>query len=264
MICLKELNQYVKYLPMTHRFFQLLRKHSQNNLNSDLKKVTEWAHQWKMLFNPDPRKQAMEVYFSRKLNQNSPLPLDFNDNKVQTVEVHNPLGLSLDKKLDFNIRIKNKINKYNKMIGIRKRLPLSFSRGSLLTIYKSFVCPHYADIIYDKLKDILKNQSAKPKFFSDHFFLIALKYGMVLTYKIYTHIKNSRARYRHLLSNSIFSVHGVYGVKHLSRLRLDFSHLNEPKVRHGFENGTNCMCNCGSAKETTLHFLLQCQQYQTD
>ena len=107
---------------MTHRFFELLRKHSQNNLNSDLKKVSEWAHQWKMLFNPDPRKQAMEVYFSRKLNQNSPLPLDFNENKVQTVEVHNHLGLSLDKKLDFNIHIKNKINKYNKTIGIRKRL----------------------------------------------------------------------------------------------------------------------------------------------
>ena len=110
------------------------------------------AHQWKMLCNPDPRKQAMEVYFSRKLNQKSPLPLDFNDNKVQTVEVHNHLGISLDKKLDFNIHIQNKINKYNKTIGIRKRLPLSFSRGSLLTIYKSFVCPHlhYADIIYDK------------------------------------------------------------------------------------------------------------------
>ena len=25
----------------------------------------------------------------------------------------------------------------------------------------------------------------------------------------------------------------------------------------------NCMCNCGVATETALHFLLQCQQYQT-
>ena len=64
-------------------------------------------------------------------------------------------------------------------------------------------------------------------------------------------------------SSSIFSVHDVYGVKLLSRLRLDFSHLNEHKVRHGFKDGTNCMCDCGSATETTLHFLLQCQQYQT-
>ena len=38
------------------------------------------------------------------------------------------------------------------MIGIRKRLSLSISPGSLLTICKSFVHPHldYADIIYDK------------------------------------------------------------------------------------------------------------------
>ena len=106
-----------------------------------------------MLFNPDPRKQATEVYFSRKLNQDSPLPLDFNDNIVQTVAVHNHLGLSLDKKLDYNIHTENKINKCNKMIGIMKRLPLSFSRNSLLTINKSFVRPHldYAYIIYDKL-----------------------------------------------------------------------------------------------------------------
>ena len=50
--------------------FSIVKKNelSQNNLNSDLKKISEWAHQWKMLFNPDPRKQATEVYFSRKLN----------------------------------------------------------------------------------------------------------------------------------------------------------------------------------------------------
>ena len=55
----------------------------------------------------------------------------------------------------------------------------------------------------------------------------------------------------------------MYGVKLLSRLRLNFSHLSEHKFRHGFKDATNCMCDCGSATETTLHFLLQCQQYQT-
>ena len=64
-------------------------------------------------------------------------------------------------------------------------------------------------------------------------------------------------------SNSIFSVHDVYGVKPLSRLRLNFSYLNEHKARYGFKDGTNFMCDCGSAAETILHFLLQCQQYQT-
>ena len=36
-------------------------------INSDLSKIKQWAFQWKMSFNPDPNKQAQEVFFSRKL-----------------------------------------------------------------------------------------------------------------------------------------------------------------------------------------------------
>ena len=44
-------------------------------------------------------------------------------------------------------------------------------------------------------------------------------------------------------------------------LRLDFSHLNEHKVRHTFKDGPNSTPDCRSATETTLQFLLQFQQY---
>ena len=46
-----------------------------------------------------------------------------------------------------------KINKYNKMIGIMKRLSLSILRDSLLTIYTSLICPNLdaTDIIYDNV-----------------------------------------------------------------------------------------------------------------
>ena len=37
---------------------------SANELNSDLKKVSNWAFQWKMSFNPYPSKQAQGVIFS--------------------------------------------------------------------------------------------------------------------------------------------------------------------------------------------------------
>ena len=50
---------------------------SQNNLISRLNKISKWAHEWKNLLNPDPSKQAMEIYFSRKQNQVSLLPLSF-------------------------------------------------------------------------------------------------------------------------------------------------------------------------------------------
>ena len=306
-----------------------------------------------MLFNPDLRKQATEVYLSRKLNQDSPLPLDFNDNTVQTVEVHNHLGLSLDKKLDFNIHIENKINKCNKMIGIMKRLSLSISRDSLLTIYKSFIRPHldYADIIYDKPGNVnfesklervqynaclaitgairgtnreniyaelgleslsvrrwyrkllffykivhglspdyltayinfasershntrsstkihLEEPICRTKVFQSSFFLYCIKIWNGLDPDLqnidsYKEFKSKMSPFIKIKLNSIFSVQDVYGVKLLSRLRLNFSHLNKHKARHGFKDGNNCMCDCGSATEAILHFLLQCQLYQT-
>ena len=51
---------------------------TRNELNDDLVKISNWAYQWKMSFNPDPNKQAQEVIFSiktKKLNQiKSPPP----------------------------------------------------------------------------------------------------------------------------------------------------------------------------------------------
>ena len=40
-------------------------------LNNDLVKISRWAYQWKMSFNPDPSKQAQEVIFSRKTKKNT-------------------------------------------------------------------------------------------------------------------------------------------------------------------------------------------------
>ena len=42
---------------------------SAGELNEDLKKISEWAFQWKMIFNPDATKQAQEVIFSRKIKK---------------------------------------------------------------------------------------------------------------------------------------------------------------------------------------------------
>ena len=62
------------------------------------------------------------------------------------------MSVVLDSKLDFNLHIEQKIKKCYKLIGIIRRLSVSFPRKALLTIYKSFVRPHldYGDILYDK------------------------------------------------------------------------------------------------------------------
>ena len=36
---------------------------STEEINNDLKRISEWAYQWKMMFNPDLTKQAQEVIF---------------------------------------------------------------------------------------------------------------------------------------------------------------------------------------------------------
>ena len=78
-------------------------------LNNDLMIIRNWAIQWKMLFNPDPNKQAVEILFSKKHEKNNYLPLNFNGDNVQTAISQKHLGLVLDSKLDVNEYISNKI-----------------------------------------------------------------------------------------------------------------------------------------------------------
>ena len=95
---------------------------STKKLNLDLERISEWAFQWKMHFNPDPNKQANEVIFSRKSKVHSHPPLTFNNNDVKKCPHQKHLGIILDSKLDFNIHVDNKIKKCYRMIGIIKRL----------------------------------------------------------------------------------------------------------------------------------------------
>ena len=61
--------------------------------------------------------------------------------------------------------------------------------------------------------------------------------------------------------NSVLAVHDIDSLKLLFRFRLNFSHLNEHKFRHNFNDTINPMCPCGKEPETTLHYLLCCDSY---
>ena len=54
------------------------------HLHKELETISKWAFHWKMLFNPDPVKQAIEVYFSHKRDKDVYPPLQFNDNDAQS------------------------------------------------------------------------------------------------------------------------------------------------------------------------------------
>ena len=59
------------------------------DLNNDLKKISKWAFQWKMNFNPDPTKQAQELIFSHKVQMINYPPLFFNQNVVLQTSLKN-------------------------------------------------------------------------------------------------------------------------------------------------------------------------------
>ena len=63
--------------------------------------------------------------------------------------------------------------------------------------------------------------------------------------------------------NSLFFVQDPLGAKLLTCLRLKFSHLNDHKCRHSFNDTINPMCACGTEIETTEPFLVLYHFYST-
>lgn len=120
------------------------------DLNHDLNIIYQWAHQWKMEFNPDPTKQATEVLFScKKSNPHHP-PLIFNGAVVAKVKEQKHLGLVLDSGLSFKKHLNLKIIKAKKNTGIIKHLSKFLPIKTLDQMYKALVRSHldYCDIIY--------------------------------------------------------------------------------------------------------------------
>ena len=93
---------------------------SEHELNSDLRKISVWAYQWKMSFNPNVSKQAQEVIFSKKTQKIFHPTILFNNIPVQHSKVEKHLGVYLDEKLNFNTHIIEKIEKASKGIRVIK------------------------------------------------------------------------------------------------------------------------------------------------
>ena len=75
---------------------------SASKLNDGVEKISYWAYQWKMQFNPDPNKEANEVIFSRKTSSNnlSHPPIKLNKIDISKCPHQKHLGIVLDSKLN--------------------------------------------------------------------------------------------------------------------------------------------------------------------
>ena len=121
-----------------------------SDMNHDLELIRRWAHDWKMSFNPDPQKQAVELIFSTKRIEMNHPEIRFNNIPVMKVDEHKHLGIILDSKLSFSAHIKAAISKIRKGVGLLKYLSKYLPRHILNELFKLYVRPHleYGDVIY--------------------------------------------------------------------------------------------------------------------
>ena len=309
--------------------------------------ISSWAYNWKMLFNPDPKKPAQEVLFSRKYQFQTHPTISLNNVRVERTTSQKHLGVILDEKLNFKQHVDSAISKVNKGISLIKKLRFTLPSKSLITIYKVFLRPliDYGDMIYDQpnrnsfcekleaiqykaalaitgaiqgthrdriyaelglesLKDgrwykrltcmfkimneqaphylinlIPKcNQSIRtrnshiPTFycrtdcFKYSFFPSTLRDWLNLDEFIRCAesiliFKNRLLSLIRPVQSSVFNIFDRKGLKRLTRLRLDFSHLNEHRFRQYFESCVNPLCSCSLTTEDTEHYLLHCHHF---
>ena len=121
-----------------------------SDLNHDLEAIESWAKTWRMSFNPDPSKRAVELRFSTRKEQVQHPDIFFNGVPVDKVTTHKHLGLTLDSKLSFEAHIKATISKARKAIGLLRMLSKYLPRNALCQVYKSYVRSQldYGDVVY--------------------------------------------------------------------------------------------------------------------
>ena len=109
----------------------------------------------------------------------------------------------------------------------------------------------------------IKSFSARTKIFETSFYPYCLKEWSNLSEEIRNIVslnkfKKTILNFIRPKENSVFAIHDTNGIKLLTCLRLNFTHLNEHKFRHGFRDMIDPMCKCGKEPETKLHYLLRC------
>ena len=138
-----------------------------NLLNSDILRITQWAEQWLVSFNPI---KTESLLISRKLLKPYHPPLVMLNQHILEVEQHKHLGLILSNDGSWHSHINLTVQKAWRRINIMRKLKFCIDRKSLETIYLSFVRPliEYADVVWDNCTshdkqelDKIQNEAAR-------------------------------------------------------------------------------------------------------
>ena len=62
--------------------------------------------------------------------------------------------------------------------------------------------------------------------------------------------------------NSYFGINEKFGIKLLTKIRVEFSDLRDDRYNHNF-NCISSICACGLEDESSSHFFIRCPRYQS-
>ena len=127
--------------------------------NRDLSKVSDWAKQWFVEFNPN---KTESMVFARRNTQHIP-PIYMQGTQIKDVQSHKHLGVTLYVNAKWHSHIKGITSKAMEQIDVMRSLMYRLDRKTLHTMYITFVRPilEYASIVWcnctDEQKQHLEN-----------------------------------------------------------------------------------------------------------
>ena len=125
-------------------------------LNSDLNKLSTWAKQWLVNFNPTKTKFML---FSKKLNITAYNQLYLDGEILSRVKFHCQLGIIFNENMTWDNHVREKCNIAMKRVTLLKRVALNVPRSTKLSIYLSFIRPilEYGSVLFDNCTAAMAN-----------------------------------------------------------------------------------------------------------
>ena len=139
-----------------------------------------------------------------------------------------------------------------------------FKDQSLECLFRIF--PGVSKAYNTRTNDKIPLLSGKHNFFVNSFFLsIVIELNnlhlKITNFETFSAFKKSSLKFIRPSSNSTSNCHSPKGIKLITRLRLDLSHLREHKFWQNIQDTLNPIYSCRDDIDTTIHYLLYCPKY---
>ena len=112
------------------------------NINSELKKISDWMAVNKLSLNIGKTKFMIFHFPQKKISQNNIPHLMINDIPIKQTQNFDFLGLTISETMQWNSHINKVANKISKTIGVMYRIKRFVDQSILKLIYNALILPH--------------------------------------------------------------------------------------------------------------------------